>query len=229
MNSRQSRRVLAALGLGIALTIAVGAASDAQDAPRGLPANPQSQGPAPDQVRPNPSDPPFDRRDGAPLARRGDRLERRLDFLHQRLRVTAAQEPVWEDFANVIRQETQAMRERLQDAREDFRGRQGDRGNDARRDDTRRPPPTVLNRLEDRQQTLTIESARIEHILRALRPLYGALDQTQKRTADRLFFRPDAEQGGFFNRRMPFPGWGGGFGPRFGFDGDPRQDFGRGY
>jgi hypothetical protein len=87
----------------------------------------------------------------------------------------------------------------------------------------------VLDRLEHRQQTLSVESARIDHMLGALRPLYAALDPTQKRTADRLFFRPDAEQAGFFNPRAPGFGADGRLDRPFGFDGGQPRDFGRAY
>jgi len=89
-----------------------------------------------------------------------------------------------------------------------------------RRDDARRGPPTVVERLERRQEQLTVQSARVDHLLRALRPLYAELNADQKDTADRLFFRPGADGGGqgrFFNRRVPGPG-------RFNFDGLRRRE-----
>jgi hypothetical protein len=217
MNRKYSRRVLAALGVGVALSFAVGAASfGAQTGPSDLPAiPPQTEAPAQDRAQAPQQDRQLDRRDGGQLNRRdgglsdrrGGPLERRLDFLHERLRITAAQERVWDDFANVVRDETQAAGDRFADLRDQFRGRQGDgRRNDGRRDDGRRGQPSVVERLEQRQQRLANQSARVDHLLSALRPLYAALNANQKQIADQLFFRPGADGGGFFNRRVPGPG-----------------------
>lgn len=192
MNIGDSRRAFAALGLCVALTMAVGAASfGAQTEPRDLPANPpQTEATAQNGAQAPQQDRLLDRRDGAQAGRLGDRLDRRLDFLHQRLRISAAQERVWDDFASAVRGEAQTVRDRFEDRRDRVR-------------DGRRGRPTVVERLERRQQTLANRSARVDHLLSALRPLYAALNANQKQTADRLFFRPEAERGRFFNRRVP--------------------------
>jgi hypothetical protein len=167
--------------------------------------NPQDDGPQ-DQR----DDGPQDRRDGGPqFDRRGDRQEQRLDFLHQRLRITRAQSRAWDNFADAVRDEADIARDRFQD----------------RREDARRGPPSVVERLERRQQQLMVQSARVDHLLRALRPLYAELNRDRRETADRLFFRPGADGGGpgrFFNRRVPGPG-------RFNFDGLRRRDDNRAY
>jgi hypothetical protein len=215
MNSKQSRRLLAVLGIGAVLTLAAGAASfGAQTTPRDLPASPpqsetqtQNRDQGTQGLRPYaPRD-----RDGGRFGRRGNPVERRLAFLHERLNIRANQETVWDSFADAVRSEAQAMRGRFENARERFR----DRRDGARRGDDRRGPPSVVERLERRQEMLADQSARVDHLLQAIRPLYAALDQNQKRTADRLFFRAGGmgmmggEQGRFFNRRVPGPGAGG--------------------
>jgi hypothetical protein len=125
----------------------------------------------------------------------------------QRLRITRAQERAWNNFADVVRGEADVARDRLQE----------------RRDDARRGPPNVVERLERRQQQLMAQSARLDHLLRALRPLYAELNRDQKDTADRLFFRPGADGGGrFFNRRVLGPG-------RFNFNGLRRREDNRPY
>ena len=82
--------------------------------------------------------------------------------------------------------------------------------------DGRRGPPSVVNRLEDRQKDFADRSAGLERIVSALRPLYASFTDDQKRTADREMFQP---------ADGPFAGRGGrGFGE---FRGDPGSGRGR--
>ena len=223
MNVEHSRRVLVALGTGVALSLIAATASfGAQSAPRLDPADapPRSAGPAEQRPLPPPpqsreqrerrddarndrrDDRRFDRRDDGRLAGRGDMLERRLDFLHERLRIRANQESVWRDFAGAVREETDIARDRVQD----------------RRNDARRGPSTAIERLERRGERLDNQRARVDHLLRELRPLYATLDAGQRQTADLLFFRPGVDNGErFFNRRVPGP------------DGRDDRRFGRGF
>src|SRR5258705_3436809 len=94
MKRINSRRLLAALGVSVAVAIGAPMLASAQPAPRSLPASP-----APSQDRGVQDQ--ADR--GGQYGRRDDRLERRLDFLHSQLRITAAQERLWGDFANVVK------------------------------------------------------------------------------------------------------------------------------
>jgi LTXXQ motif family protein len=187
MNRIGSRRDLAALGIGLLLAVtAASPFADAQTAPRPLPANPQAQDRTPssqqdaepqdrgDAQPDRRGDVQRDRRDGR-FARGGNRLERRLDFLHSELRITQAQERLWDDFSNAVREEAQEARNRLDDFRNDRdRGRLG-----------------AIERLERRQQRVQNQEARVDHLLAALRPLYAALSDNQQRMADDLLFRPD--------------------------------------
>jgi hypothetical protein len=220
MITRLSRRGLTALAGGVAMTAVVAAVSFAQDTgPRDLPATPppaasqgtdQNAAPGGQNLR------PFEPRERGRFNRRGDRLDRRLDFLHRSLRINASQEQLWNDFANVVRTDADATRDRFDGRRDRFRGpREGRRGD--RRDDQ----TSVVERLEQRQQRLADRSARTERLLAALRPLYGALDADQKAAADRLLFRPGDDNDrdrGYFNRRFPSPYGRDRFGPPFARD-----------
>jgi hypothetical protein len=204
MNSLKSSRLLAALGIGAAMTLLAGAASYAQTAPRGLPASPPQSQSQP-QAQPEDRDSgtqglrPYAPRDRE--ARRAGRLDRRLDALHERLNIRSDQEGVWNSFANTVRDEAQARRDRFAQNRERFRDRQYDNRDSARRDD-RQGPPSVVDRLERRQRVLEAQSGRTGHMLQAIRPLYDSFDQNQKRTADRLFARLTEDRGRFFMRRF---------------------------
>jgi hypothetical protein len=190
MKLKSSRGALLALGIGAALAVGLAPAiSSAQTAPQQLPANPRAQQPPP-PPQSNRADPRgFDRRVG----RFEDRLERRLDFLHSELRITPEQEQLWAAFADAVRRESQTGRDQFFDRRDAFRGGP----------DRRYERPGAVERLEQRQQGLEERRAYYERLLGALRPLYGALSEEQRRAADEHLFSPGRERFGRFGPR-PF-------------------------
>jgi periplasmic protein CpxP/Spy len=205
MNLKNSRGALLALGIGMGLALGlIPAVSGAQTAPRQLPANPQADQAPPPPAQSNRADPRgFDRR----ANRFDDRLDRRLDFLHSELRITPAQEQVWATFADAVRREAREGRDQYFDrpGRDAFRG-----GPDGRYE-----RPGIVERLERRQQGLEERGAYYDRLLSALRPLYAALSDDQKRAADENLFNPGRDD------RGP-RGW-----RRYGFDRDYDR-FGRG-
>jgi len=195
MDSKNSR--FTALGIVAALVVAVAPlAEGAQTAPRQLPANPAPNPncAAPQDRPPAPRQDQFDRAPRGYEAREA-RLECRLDFLHSELHITPAQQRLWDDFANTVRQEADRTRDRdlnrspgpyagpnpVPDRRDDFRDRNNGRYG----------PPSVVQRLERRQQNLADRGTRVDHLLSALRPLYATLAEDQRRAADELMFRRD--------------------------------------
>ena len=192
MNRIKSPRLVTALGMSVAVAIGASSMSSAQPAPRPLPANPSYN-----QDRQGPPD----RRDDNQYNRRDDRLGRRLDYLHSELRITPAQQRLWDDFANVVRDTAERGPVRGPDFdrdRGDFRGPPSDRG--GYRED-RRDAAGILDRLERRQQNLADQNDRLNRLVTALRPLYAALSPDQKRTADRELFNPGGGYGrGRFTR-----------------------------
>lgn len=200
MNLKSSRNALIALGIAAAATIGLAPViSSAQTPPQQLPADPNRAAPSPND-RGDPRR--FDRR----ANRFEDRLERRLNFLRSELRITPQQEQVWATFADAVRREAQGGRDQFFDRRDEFRG--GPDGRNA-------PPPSIVERLERRQQGLEERGAYYDRLLSALRPLYAALSDDQKRAADENLFSAGRED------RGP-RGWG-----RYGFDRDYGR-FGRG-
>jgi hypothetical protein len=185
-----TRHGLAALGIAMGLAVTAGIqASSAQTGPRPLP-NLQNQ--QQDQYdRRDDRAPGGDRVLGGQYDRRDDRdargpeqsLDRRLSFLHERLRITPAQERLWIGLTNVLHDE-------MQD-RQDRRG-----------------APNVVERLEQRERRLADSTQHMDHILSALRPLYASFSEDQKRTADRLMFQADGGRGrGGFERGPGRPGF----------------------
>jgi len=184
MDSKNSRLVLAALGISAALAVAAAPlAVSAQTPPRANP--PPNTARAPAQNQPPAAGQQFDPRDRGDARgynRRDDRLERRLDFLHGELRITTAQQRLWDDFTAAVRAEDERSRPRDFDRRDDVR----DRNNNGRN-----ALPSVVERLERRQQEAADRGARVDHLLIALRPLYATLSEDQRRAADELMFRQD--------------------------------------
>jgi hypothetical protein len=208
MNLKSSRSALIALGIVAAAIVGLAPViSSAQTPPQQLPANPNRAAPAPND-RGDPRG--FDRR----ASRFEDRLERRLNFLHSELRITPQQEQVWATFADAVRREAQAGRDQFLDRRDQFRGGPN-AGPNAGPDGRNAPPPSIVERLEQRQQGLEERGAYYDRLLSALRPLYAALSDDQKRAADENLFSPGRDD------RGP-RGW-----RRYGFDRDYGR-FGRG-
>ena len=119
--------------------------------------------------------PPARPASNAPNDFRDARLEGRLAYLKTELRITAAQTQAWDAYAATIRN--------------DARDRVGPRENPP---PAPRARPSVVDELTDRQQRLAAESARLDRIVAALKPLYAALSDDQRRMADRLLAPRDS-------------------------------------
>jgi periplasmic protein CpxP/Spy len=170
MSRSTLKRGVSALGISLAIAVAgLAPASFAQPYPQ---QQPQAQ---PAQPYGQPSPYAYGRRDVRP----GDRIDRRLAFLHQRLGITPAQEAAWTDFATELRN-TAAAVERDRDMRAAEPG-----------------PMSAVQRLELRQRMLEKRSADLDRVLHALRPLYASFNDEQKRAADQLLVRTVGQPGHF--------------------------------
>ena len=179
MNRIKSWRKMTVLGVATAIAVAAGIEVSSAQTESRTPPNLLTQ---PDRQYDRNNDGAYGgqsdfRRDrGTETRDPQERLERRLAFLHNRLRITPAQERAWTAFVAVLQDEA---RDRPGD-RGGFRGR-GERGQDR----------SVIERLEERQNRLADRSMDLERVIRAVQPLYASFSEEQKRTADRLMFRPD--------------------------------------
>jgi hypothetical protein len=101
---------------------------------------------------------------------RPSRIEGRIAFLRAELKITDAQAPLFDAVAN-------AMRDNDREMRAAFENRQ-------------RPQQTsLLDRLDRRQKGAENMAAATGKLKAAWAPLYAALDDAQKKTADELFAR----------------------------------------
>lgn len=121
-----------------------------------------------------------------PFSRPSERIEARLAYLKTALKITDAQLPQWEAFANTLRKHARAMDERIEARRSQMQAQRETR-------------PTAIERLERRQERLATASARLHETLAAAKPLYAALTQEQQKIADELLAAP---RPGMQHRRM---------------------------
>ena len=112
-----------------------------------------------------------------------ERVEARLAYVKTALKITDAQAPQWNAYANVVRKHAQQADQRMQERR--ARMAQG----------AERKRPTAIERLERRQQFLATAAARSSERLVVQKPLYAALSPEQQRVADEVF-APRGQRGG---------------------------------
>jgi len=119
----------------------------------------------------------------------GKYIEGRIAFLKTELKLTSAQQPLFDKLADEMRTGAKAMAEK----------------HEARHQQTSAPAaaPNALEKLEQRQAAMKDFTAAQDRYLAAFRPLYQSLSPEQKKTADDLF----AKGPGGFNGR-------GHYGPR---------------
>jgi hypothetical protein len=103
-----------------------------------------------------------------------ERIEARLTELKTALKITDAQQPQWNAFADTLRKHARAGDERMK-----ARMAQREKG-------VKRAPVTAIQRLERRQAFLASASTRTEEILATAKPLYAALSAEQQKIADDL-------------------------------------------
>jgi hypothetical protein len=113
-----------------------------------------------------------------------ERVEARLTSARTALKITDAQQPQWDNFANVLRKQARDMDQRIQQFRAQ-RNAQGAQG--APRADQRNV--TAIERLERTQQRMAERSARLNEVIVAAKPLYAALSPEQKQIADGMLAR----------------------------------------
>jgi len=121
-----------------------------------------------------------------------ERVEARLAYMRTALKITDAQQPQWESFANVLRKHARNMDERIQQRR-------------AQAKDAPRPDEgsvTAIERLERTQQRMAAQSARLNDVLGAAKPLYAALSPEQKQVADQMLSRQGQRRGHRHHRGM---------------------------
>jgi LTXXQ motif family protein len=98
-------------------------------------------------------------------------IEGRLAYLKAELKITTAQEPLWNAFAAAARENAKNMLARCTA----MMGQSG------------APTASLPDRLDQHEQFMAARLEAVRAMSKALKPLYAALDDSQKQTVDQLF------------------------------------------
>ena len=100
-------------------------------------------------------------------------IEGRLGYIKAELKVTDAQEPLWNAYAAAARENANSMMARCTTM-------MGKRGSQE----------SLPDRLDQNEQLMAAHLDAVRAMGEALKPLYAALSDSQKKTADQLFWGP---------------------------------------
>jgi hypothetical protein len=106
-----------------------------------------------------------------------ERVEARIARIQQTLQITAAQQPQFDTFANVLRKQAQGMDERMQQRRAQMQ--QGAAPTNL----------TAIQRLELMQRVTANRYNQLGEVIAAAKPLYDSLSPEQKQAADQMLAR----------------------------------------
>jgi hypothetical protein len=98
-------------------------------------------------------------------------IDGRLAFLKAELKITPDQEQLWNDYASAVRTNAESMQDRCDEIKKAM-------------EDGNRPP--LPERLDLRTQMMEAKLEALRTKGKALKPLYDALSDDQKKTADEL-------------------------------------------
>lgn len=98
------------------------------------------------------------------------RVAGRIAFLKAELKITDAQQPLWNAFTEALK----ANRAMMGDMQEMMMAAQG------------AAAPTLIQRIEGHERVLAARLEAVRGLKAALGPLYASFDEAQKRTADQL-------------------------------------------
>jgi hypothetical protein len=103
-----------------------------------------------------------------------ERIEGRIAFLKTELKITDAQQSLWNTFADAVRVNARSMADMMREMQGMMMPQQG------------MAPLALPKRIEAREHMLAGRLDALRQLKAALNPLYAAFDDSQKRTADEL-------------------------------------------
>jgi periplasmic protein CpxP/Spy len=106
-----------------------------------------------------------------------DNVEQRIADLHAKLQITTAQQPQWDQFIQVMRDNAQSMDQTFQHRVQTM------------------PAMTATENMQSYAQLASTNAQDVQKLVPAFQALYDTMSDTQKRTADQVF-RDDAHHGG---------------------------------
>jgi uncharacterized membrane protein YfbV (UPF0208 family) len=104
-----------------------------------------------------------------------ERVEQRIKQLHTQLRITAAEEPQWNQFADVMRQNARDMDQAFLNRAQQFE------------------TMNAVQNMQSYEQLADQHAQHVQKLVVAFENLYGAMPEQQKQLADQVF-RANAQQ-----------------------------------
>ena len=104
-----------------------------------------------------------------------ERVEGRIKELHAQLRITPAEEPQWNEFAQVMRENARDMDQAFLQRAQQF------------------PTMDAVQNMQSYEQIAEEHAKRVQKLVPAFQKLYDAMPDQQKRLADQVF-RANAEK-----------------------------------
>jgi hypothetical protein len=114
------------------------------------------------------------RHHGRSMCGMAQHIDGRLAFLKTEIKITPDQEQLWDAFASTIRDNAQSMQDRCSEMMSQTENK----------DEQSWPP--LPERLDKREQMLEAKLEALRSTNKALKPLYDALSDEQKKSADEL-------------------------------------------
>jgi hypothetical protein len=104
-----------------------------------------------------------------------ERVEARIKELHAQLRITPAEEPQWNEFAQTMRENAREMDQAFMQRAQQF------------------PTMNAVQNMQSYEQIAEQHAQRVQKLVPAFQKLYDAMPDQQKRLADQVF-RANAEK-----------------------------------
>ena len=104
-----------------------------------------------------------------------ERVEHRIKELHSQLQITPAEEPQWNEFAQVMRANARDMDQAFMQRAQQF------------------PTMSAVQNMQSYEQISQEHAQRVQKLVPAFQKLYDAMSDQQKRVADQVF-RANAEK-----------------------------------
>jgi hypothetical protein len=104
-----------------------------------------------------------------------ERVENRIKELHAQLRITPAEQPQWDQFAEVMRENAREIDQALMQRAQQF------------------PTMNAVQNLQSYEQLAEAHAQRVQKLIPAFENLYNAMPEQQKQLADQVF-RGNAEK-----------------------------------
>ncbi|HEY8068387.1 MAG TPA: Spy/CpxP family protein refolding chaperone [Burkholderiales bacterium] len=134
-----------------------------------------------------------DERQPRPFSRPTDQVEARLAYIRTALKITDAQQPQWNAYADRLRAEASERDKKMHERHEKMMQMRKEMAQG--RHEHRRP--SAIERMERAQQMHAAAIARINGRLAVEKPLYAALSPEQKQVADVVLAPHGGRHGGF--------------------------------